>query len=82
MPDPSPDQLVSEIEEIRLRLAGTIDELIDRSNPKNIAQRQFDRVKARFINPDGSVRTENVVPTVAITVAVLGGIVVIRRLLN
>ncbi|WP_087622124.1 DUF3618 domain-containing protein [Aeromicrobium sp. PE09-221] len=78
----SPDQLVDEIEDIRIRLAGTIDELIDRSNPKNVARRQLAKVKARFVAPDGSVRVENVVPVVAITVAVVGGIVVVRRLLS
>lgn len=78
----SPDQLVDEIEDIRLRLAGTIDELIDRSHPKNIARRQFAKVKDHFVAPDGSVRVENVVPVVAITAAVVGGIVVVRRLLG
>ncbi|WP_221933671.1 DUF3618 domain-containing protein [Aeromicrobium piscarium] len=82
MSEASPDQLVDEIEDIRIRLAGTIDELIDRSNPKNVARRQLDKVKARFVTPDGSVRVENVVPVVAITVAVVGGIVVVRRLLS
>jgi len=82
VPDPSPDQLVSEIETIRLRLAGNIDELIDRSSPKSIAQRQLAKIKARFIAPDGSVRMDNVVSTAGIAVAVLGGVVVIRKLLN
>ena len=53
MSEASPDQLVDEIEDIRIRLAGTIDELIDRSNPKNVARRQLDKVKARFVTPDG-----------------------------
>ncbi|MGZ8690620.1 MAG: DUF3618 domain-containing protein, partial [Aeromicrobium sp.] len=30
--------MVDEIEQIRLRLAGTVDELVDRTNPKNIAR--------------------------------------------
>lgn len=82
MSQASPDQLVDEIEDIRVRLAGTIDELIDRSNPKNIVKRQIEQVKAHFVAPDGSVRVENVVPVVAITTAIVGGIIVVRRLLD
>ncbi len=82
MSEASPDQLVDEIEDIRIRLAGTIDELVDRSNPKNVARRQLAKLKGHFVTPEGSVRVENVVPVVAITVAVVGGIVVVRRLLS
>lgn len=78
----SPDQLVDEIEEIRHRLAGTIDELLDRSHPKNIARRELGKIKARFVAPDGSVRVENVVPVVAIVAAAIGGIVIVRRVLS
>lgn len=82
MSEASPDEIVDEIEEIRLRLGATIDELITRSNPKNIAKRQVNRTKDHFVGPDGSVRVENVVPVVAITVGIVAGIVVIRRLLR
>lgn len=76
------DVLEDEIEAIRQRLSDTIDELVDRSNPKNIAARQVARLKAHFVADDGSVRLENVVPVVAIGAATVAGIVVLRRLLR
>lgn len=77
-----PDDLVDEIEQIRDRLADTVDALIDRSNPKNIARRGLANVKARFVDETGSPRLENIMPIVGGTVAVVAGIVVIRKLLN
>lgn len=77
-----PDDLVDEIEEIRERLADTVDALIDRSNPKNIARRGVDKVKARFVDEAGSPRLENIVPIVGGAIAVVAGIVVLRKLLN
>ncbi len=69
-----PDALVRDIEATRNRLAGTIDAIVDRSNPKNVAHRTLERVKARFISPDGSPRLENIVPVAG---AALGAVVVI-----
>jgi hypothetical protein len=77
-----PDDLVDEIEQIRERLASTVDQLIDRSNPKNIARRQFESVKARFVDETGSPRLENIAPVVGGIVAVVAGIVVVRKLIN
>ena len=76
------DDLVDEIEEIRERLAGTVDALIDRSNPKNIARRGLDSLKARFVDETGSPRLGTIVPVVGGTAAVVAGIVVVRRLLR
>lgn len=74
------DDLVSEIEEIRGRLADTVDELVDRAHPKAIASRAVDNVKAKFIDETGSPRLERIVPIVAGAAAVVVGIVALRRL--
>ncbi|KQY58655.1 hypothetical protein ASD11_03095 [Aeromicrobium sp. Root495] len=74
------DQLVDEIEQIRLRLADTVDELVDRTNPKNVARRGVAGLKAKFVDEQGSVRLETVVPLVVGTAAVVAAIVGIRRL--
>lgn len=74
------DALVEEIEQIRLRLAGTVDELVERAHPKAIAGRAVDSVKARFIDETGSPRMETIVPVVAGVAAVVAGMVLIRRL--
>ncbi|NRQ51110.1 DUF3618 domain-containing protein [Aeromicrobium stalagmiti] len=76
------DDLVDEIEQIRERLAGTVDQLIDRSNPKNIARRGLDNLKGRFVDETGSPRLSTIVPVVGGAVAVVAGIVVIRKLLR
>jgi hypothetical protein len=66
--------LEREIEETRERLAGTIDELIYRSNPKTIVGRQVAQVKGFFVDPTtGEPRTENVLKVAA---GVIGTIVV------
>jgi hypothetical protein len=74
------DALVEEIEQIRLRLADTVDELVVRAHPRAIAQRALHKVKGHFIDETGSPRMEKIVPAVAGTAAVVAGIVFIRRL--
>lgn len=76
------DDLVDEIEQIRLRLAGTVDELIDRTNPKNIVRRRLEDAKAHFVGQDGSPRLENIIPVVAGAIALIGAIIVIRRIVD
>lgn len=82
MANAKPDDLVGEIDEIRDRLADTVDALIDRSNPKNVAKRSLADVKARFVDETGSPRMETILPLVGGVVAVIAGIVVVRKLLS
>ena len=74
------DELVDEIEQIRLRLATTVDELVERAHPRSIARRTLHNVKSHFIDEQGSPRFETIVPVVAGTAAVITVFVVIRRL--
>ena len=76
------DQLVEQIEKTREDLAETIDALIDRTNPKNVAARQAAKVKGHFVAPDGSPRFENIVPVVGGVAALVAAIVVVRKLLK
>lgn len=77
-----PDELVDEIERIRERLADTVDALIDRTSPRNIARRGLYSLRSRFVDETGSPRLETIIPLVGGTVAVVAGIVVIRRLVR
>jgi hypothetical protein len=77
-----PDELVDEIDQIRDRLADTVDALLDRTNPKNVARRSLADVKARFVDETGSPKLEAILPVVGGAIAVITGIVVIRRLLR
>ncbi len=75
------DDLVDDIEQIRERLALTVDTLVDRTNPKNVARRGLTNLKARFVSEDG-VRYETVVPLVLGVVGVVAGAVVLRRVVR
>ena len=74
------DELVDEIEQIRLRLASTVDELVDRAHPKSIARRTLQSLKGRFVDEHGSPKFETIVPVVAGTAGVIAAFVIIRRL--
>lgn len=76
------DELVEEIDQIRDRLADTVDALIDRTNPKHVARRSLTNLKGRFIEPDGSPRMSTIGPLLGGTVAVIGVVIVIRRLVR
>ncbi|KAA1373566.1 DUF3618 domain-containing protein [Aeromicrobium fastidiosum] len=82
MANDRPSELVDEIDVIRDRLADTVDALIDRSNPKNIARRSLADVKGRFVDETGSPKLEVILPLVGGVVAVIAGIVVVRRFLR
>lgn len=76
------DELLDDIEEIRERLAGTVDELITRTNPKNIARRRLEDLKAHFVDEHGAPRLENIIPIAAGAVAIIGALVVIRKIVR
>jgi len=78
--DDASSALEREIEETRERLAGTIDELIHRSNPKTIVGREVAQVKGFFVDPTtGEPRTENILKVVGGVVGTVVLFVVIRR---
>ncbi len=74
------DQISAEIAVTRNRLAGTIDTLVYRVQPKTIASRQFSSTKALFVDPDGSPNRDNISKAAAVAVGVVAVIVVIRKL--
>lgn len=80
--DATPDDIVAEIEETRERLAQTVDLLIERSNPKNIAQRNLASVKGRFVDENGSPRLETLAPIVGGAVGFVALIIVIRKVVG
>jgi hypothetical protein len=76
----TPAQIEAEIEATRTRLAGTVDELATRVQPKEIARRSAEDAKAKLQaathTEDGSLRTERVaaVGGAAALLAVLVGL--------
>ena len=75
----SPDALVGDIEKTREELATTIDMLVDRAHPKNIAARQLARLKATFVAEDGSPRVDNIAKAAGVVVGFVVVVVLIRR---
>jgi hypothetical protein len=82
-PAPSIASLDAELTARRERLAATIDELVEKANPRNILQRQAEAARARFADvattPEGQLRVERLAVVVAV-VTVVGGVVIYRRL--
>ncbi len=78
----TPDQLVTQIDEVRNRLAANVDQLVQRSHPKTIARRGLADLKSKFVTPSGEPRMETIVPVVGGIVAVVGVIVVIRKIVS
>lgn len=70
------DAIEADIEQARERLAGTIDALVDRVKPGNVAARTMDKVKARLLTEEGTPRPE--VIGAAVGVAVVVGLLVWR----
>ncbi len=72
--------LEREIEQTRERLATTIDQLIHRSHPKTIAQREVAAVKGHYVDAaTGEPRTDNILRTVAVLAGVVVLFVVVRK---
>ena len=76
------DELVQEIDEIRERLAQTVDELVGAVHPRSIAQRAMASMKGKFVDETGAVRTEVVLPLVGGTAAVIAAAVVVRKVVR
>lgn len=74
------DDLVDQIDQIRERLAGTVDELVERAHPKAIAGRSLGNLKAKFVDETGSPRMEKIVPVVAGAAVAVAALLVVRRL--
>ena len=78
--DPGLDSLETEIEATRERLADTIDQLVYRASPKTIARREVSSIKAVYVAPDGSPRTDNILKTVGGVVGVVVMFAVVRKI--
>ncbi len=74
------DSLEGEIEVTRARLAETIDQLVYRASPKTVARREIAGLKAVYVAPDGSPRTDNMLKTAGVVVGFVSLMVVLRKL--
>jgi hypothetical protein len=76
------EEIEADIAATRARLASTVDELVDRAHPKNVVKHQIDQAKAQVFDADGRLRTQKVVAVGGAAVAVVGALLLIRRLVG
>ena len=69
-----------EMDEIRERLAATIDQLAHRAHPKTIVGREVTTVKSRFVDLEtGEPRTDNILKAAGVALGVIVLFVVVRK---
>ncbi len=77
------EQIETEIEASRVRLAATVDQLTHRAQPKEVARRQVASMKTSFDGAtrydDGTLRSERVAAILAAVSVVLVVLGLIRR---
>ncbi|MGH3472479.1 MAG: DUF3618 domain-containing protein [Nocardioidaceae bacterium] len=76
----TPDQIAADIAETRNRLAGTIDQLVYRAQPKTIAKRKAESLKARFVDEQGHPKLDQILKVSGIAVGILAVVVAIRKI--
>ncbi|GAA3149502.1 hypothetical protein JOF29_006786 [Kribbella aluminosa] len=76
------EQIEADIAATRDRLASTVDELVDRANPKAVLERQVEQAKSQVFDEDGQLRTQKIVAVAGAVVGVVGVLLVIRRLVG
>jgi len=77
-----PEQIEADIAATRARLASTVDELVDRAHPKNVAKRQVEQARAQVFDESGRLRTQKLVAVGGAVVGVVGMLLMIRRLVG
>ena len=72
--------LEKDIEQTRVRLAATIDQLVFRASPKTIVRREVASVKAHFVDAQGAPRTDNIIKVAGGVVGVVVLLFVVRKI--
>ena len=74
-----PEDIVKEIDTTRERLVANLDELGERMQPEAIAHRQWEKIKAYYVDDvSGELRQERAIKTGAIAL----GLLILRKLLK
>lgn len=80
--DRTPEQIEADIAATRARLASTVDELVERAHPKNVVKHQVDQARAQVFDAEGRLRTQKVAAVGGAAVAVVGALLLFRRLVG
>ena len=76
------EQIEADIAATRARLASTVDELVDRAKPKNVAMREVEKAKAQVFDETGQLRTQKIAAVAGAAIGVIGVLLLIRRLVG
>ncbi|WP_405056557.1 DUF3618 domain-containing protein [Kribbella sp. NBC_01505] len=76
------EQIEADIAATRARLASTVDELVDRAHPKNVAKRQVEQARSQVFDETGQLRTQKLVAVAGAVVGAVAVLLVIRRLVG
>lgn len=82
MGDRDMSAIESDVEQARVRLAATIDQLVYRASPKTIARREANQVKAYFVAADGSPRTDHILKVAGGVAGVVIAFALLRKLVK
>ncbi|UGQ15536.1 DUF3618 domain-containing protein [Yinghuangia sp. ASG 101] len=76
----TPEEIEAEIERARANLAVTLDELVDRVKPANVARRTSEKVRAQFVDSEtGAPRVDRIAPVAGGVVGVVVLVVLLKR---
>lgn len=75
----TPEQIERDIEAARDRLAGTVDQIVTRVHPSNLAQRGKDAARAQVLDAQGNLRTQRVAVAVGVVVVLAAYKIWLRR---
>lgn len=78
----STEQIEADIAATRARLAATVDELVDKAHPKNVAKRQVESARAQVFDADGRLRTQKLIAVGGAAVGVIGFLLLLRKLVG
>lgn len=81
-PGRTPDQITADMDATRYRLAGSIDQLVHRAQPKTLLHQQKAALQARLRDENGKVRTDLVAKAGAGVLGAVIGVLVLRRILR
>ena len=75
----TPEQIERDIEAARNRLAGTVDKIVTRVHPANLAQRGKDAARAQVIDAHGDLRTQRVAVAAGVVLVLAAYKIWLRR---
>jgi hypothetical protein len=78
----TPEEIEAEIAATRARLASTVDELVDRAHPRNVAKRQVEQARSQVFDAEGNLRSEKIATVAGAIAGVVVLLLIIRRLVN